>query len=136
MRYSPLIVEHFTNPVLAGVIDDAEIRAFVGNPVCGDQVLLTASVDGSGVITDARFLAYGCAASLATASILATSLPGRRPEDLARTTDADVVQMVGGLAPDQRHCAELGTAVLHRVADNAATGVKDEGPGVPCEPGA
>jgi nitrogen fixation NifU-like protein len=127
MRFSPQIVEHFTNPVNPGEIEDADVRAFIGNPVCGDQILITARVDGDKV-TEARFLAYGCSASLGTASILAASLPGRAPSEVAEVTVDDVIELVGDLAPDQRHCAELGVDVLKRFAANAASGVNDEGP--------
>lgn len=133
MRFSPQIIEHFTNPVNPGEIAGADVRAFVGNPVCGDQILITARMDGDKV-AETNFLAYGCSASLGTASILAASLPGRAPSEVTNVVVDDVVELVGPLTPDQRHCAELGVDVLRRFAANAASGVNDEGPIGSCSP--
>lgn len=125
-RFSPLIVEHFTNPANAGELSDPDLRAVVGNPVCGDQIDITVRLS-DGVVQEAKFVAYGCAAALGTASVITSELSGRRPAELTTVTEDDIVRQVGGLAPDQRHCATLGRDVLHALASNAARGTNDAG---------
>lgn len=125
-RFSPTVVDHFTSPRNCGRLDDADVAAFVGNPVCGDQILLTARVDDD-VVGDVAFEAFGCSVSLAVASILTERLSGQTISDIAALTTEQVQQWAGGLSPDQRHVAELGADVAHRLAGNHRAGVSDEG---------
>ncbi|MET9509529.1 iron-sulfur cluster assembly scaffold protein [Streptomyces flavidovirens] len=126
-RYSPTVVDHFTNPRNAGELEDPQVRAFIGNPVCGDQIMLTAKVEG-GAITEIRFRAHGCAASLATASVLTEAAQGLPLAELETWDDAHVETLLGGLAPDQRHVATLGRQVAHRLVTNHREGVDDDAP--------
>lgn len=125
-RYSPTVIDHFTNPRNCGRLDDPDVSAFVGNPVCGDQVLLTARVR-DGCVTEVGFEAYGCSASLAIASILTEHLTGMPVPAVADIDEAQVLLWCGGLGPDQRHAATLGADVAHRLADNHRTGTHDGG---------
>lgn len=125
-RFSPTIVDHFTAPRNCGRLPNADVAAFVGNPVCGDQILLTARVDRD-AISEVAFEAFGCSASLAMASILTERLTGLSIPEIAAITTEQVLQWSGGLSPDQRHVAELGTDVAHRLAANYRDGVSDEG---------
>jgi nitrogen fixation protein NifU and related proteins len=126
-RFSPTVVDHFTNPRNIGQLDGANVRAFVGNPVCGDQILLTARVTGD-VVTDLRFQAFGCSASLAVASLLTTVLKGQPVDRAAGLSSGDVEELTGGLSPDQRHVAALAADVAHRLAGNFRSGVNDDDP--------
>jgi nitrogen fixation NifU-like protein len=126
-RFSPVIVDHFTNPRNSGELSDADVRAFIGNPVCGDQILLTAHVRDD-VVTDIRFQAFGCSASLAVASLLTTTLVGSTVDDALGLDAAGVEALTGGLAPDQRHVAALAADVANRLANNFRKGVNDDDP--------
>lgn len=126
-RYSPTVVDHFTNPRHAGELENPDVRAFIGNPVCGDQIMLTATVT-DGVIAEIRFRAHGCAASLATASVIAEAASGSALADIDTWDDEKVEALLGGLAPDQRHVAALGRQVAHRLVNNHREGVDDDAP--------
>ena len=126
-RFSPTVVDHFTNPRNTGEIEDADVRAFVGNPVCGDQILLTARVQDS-VVTEIRFRANGCSASLATASLLTETATGRPLSELEEIDAAGMEELLGRLGPDQRHVAALGADVLQRLVHNHRNGVNDDDP--------
>ena len=125
-RFGPTIVDHFTSPRNCGRLPSADVAAFVGNPVCGDQILLTARIDGDAV-SDIAFEAFGCSASLAIASILTERLTGLTVPEVAAVTTDQVLQWSGGLSPDQRHVAELGADVAHRLAGNYCDGLSDDG---------
>ena len=125
-RFSQTIVDHFTTPRNCGRVPDADVAAFVGNPVCGDQILLTAKVDRD-ALSDIAFEAFGCSASLAIASILTERLAGLTVLEVAAVTTDQVLAWSGGLSPDQRHVAELGAEVAHRLAGNFREGLSDEG---------
>ncbi|MFC5288429.1 iron-sulfur cluster assembly scaffold protein [Actinokineospora guangxiensis] len=126
-RFSPTVVDHFTNPRNAGEIENADVRAFVGNPVCGDQILLTARVDGP-VVSEIRFRAHGCSASLATASLLTETATGAQLAALEQIDAARMEELLGGLGPDQKHVAALGADVLQRLVANHRNGVNDDDP--------
>lgn len=126
-RFSPTVVDHFTNPRNAGELPDADVRAFVGNPVCGDQILLTARVTDD-VVTGIKFQAFGCSASLAVASLLTTVIHDAPIDDVKGLDAAEVERLAGGLAPDQRHVAALGADVAQRLADNFRRGTNDDNP--------
>ena len=125
-RYSPEVVDHFTNPRNCGRVEAPDVAAFVGNPVCGDQILLTARI-ADDAVSDIAFEAFGCSASLAIASILTERLVGLPIPAIAAITTEQVLEWSGGLSPDQRHVAELGADVAHRLAANHRDGITDEG---------
>ena len=70
------------------------LRPSSGNPVCGDQILLTARIDGDAV-SDIAFEAFGCSASLAIASILTERLTGLTVPEVAAVTTDQVLQWSG-----------------------------------------
>ena len=125
-RFSPAVIDHFSNPRNCGRLDHPDVSAFIGNPVCGDQILLTAYVRDS-VITQVRFEAFGCSPALAIASILTDRLTDMTVSDVTALDAATVLNWSGGLSPDQRHAAELGADVARRLADNFRLGRTDEG---------
>jgi nitrogen fixation NifU-like protein len=77
-------------------------------------------------VADIRFQAFGCSASLAVASLLTTALHGAPISRAASLDPAEVEELAGGLAPDQRHVAALGSAVARRLAENFRQGVNDD----------
>lgn len=119
--YSPQIVTHFTDPQNAGELPNPDVTAFVGNPVCGDQIHLFARMQHER-IEDCTFLAYGCAASLATASLLTVAIKGLSLEEIAAFDEARINELAGGFTPSQYHCATLGRDVLHALVNNYRTG--------------
>ena len=125
-RFSATVVDHFTNPRNCGEIADADVRAFIGNPVCGDQILLTARISDD-TITEIQFQAYGCSASLAVASLLTTAVEGTGLDSVSELDAARIEDLAGGFAPDQRHVAALCADVAHRLVDNYRRGINDEG---------
>jgi len=126
-RFSECVIDHFTNPRNCGRVPDPDVAAFVGNPVCGDQILLTARV-GDDTVGEIAFEAFGCSAALAVASILTERLTGMPIPDVAVIDQTLVAGWSGGLAPDQRHVAVLGADVAHRLAENYRGGVLDDAP--------
>jgi NifU-like protein involved in Fe-S cluster formation len=110
--YSDSFNDHLINPRHAGEIPDADAVAEEVNPVCGDRLRLSVLVK-DGRIVEARFLAYGCAPTLACGSALAELVSGQ-PVDAAKALSrADVVRGVGGLPRSKTHAAALAIETLH-----------------------
>jgi nitrogen fixation NifU-like protein len=110
--YSAAFKDHLANPRNAGELEDADAVAELTNPVCGDRLRLSLRVR-DGRVEAARFLAYGCAPTLACGSALAAMLEGMSVEDAARISRADVTRAAGGLPARKGHAAALAVETLH-----------------------
>ena len=111
LAYSDLLKDHLANPRNAGELPDATSVAEETNPVCGDRLRLSIRVRG-GRVEAARFLAYGCAPTLACGSALASMLEGMTVSDAARLTRREVARAVGGLPARKGHAAALAVEAL------------------------
>jgi nitrogen fixation NifU-like protein len=112
VAYSDSFNDHLINPRHAGEISQADAVAEEVNPVCGDRLRLSISVD-DGRIVEVRFLAYGCAPTLACGSALAELVSGQPIEAATRLSRADIVRGVGGLPRSKTHAAALAIETLH-----------------------
>jgi nitrogen fixation NifU-like protein len=104
--YSERLLEHFQNPRNVGELDDADIRAEVSNPICGDILRVTATV-AAGRIGRIAYQSRGCTASIAAGSALTELLLGRTAEEALRLSRDDVEEAVGGLSNESKHAAVL-----------------------------
>lgn len=119
MPYSETFKDHIAHPRHAGELPDANAVAERTNPVCGDRLRLSLCLR-HGRIEAARFLAYGCAPTLACGSALVEMLEGMTTDDAARLTRADIVRALDGLPARKQHAAALAIETL-RAALEAAT---------------
>lgn len=117
MRYSPIILEHLKNPRNVGELPDANARATVRSAADGDMLQLHLRIENNRVV-DARFKVFGCAAAIASGSILTQIAIGKSVEDLRKITNEDLSAMMGGLPPEKIHCSVLAEqAVRDALAD-------------------
>ena len=65
--YSAKVMEHFANPHNVGELPDANGVGEVGNQKCGDIMKMYIKVENN-IITDVKFLTFGCGAAIATSS--------------------------------------------------------------------
>lgn len=119
MPYSETLKDHLAHPRHAGELPDADASAERTNPVCGDRLRLTLRLRDER-IEAARFLAYGCAPTLACGSALVEMLEGMTLEEAASLTRQEVVRALGGLPARKQHAAALAIETL-RAALQAAT---------------
>lgn len=68
--YNAIISDHFMNPRNIGDIIHPDMEFRIGNPICGDTIHVCVNFHESNKIKEIKYKAYGCAASIATASIL------------------------------------------------------------------
>jgi NifU-like protein involved in Fe-S cluster formation len=70
------------HPHNVGKLDNADAEATEGSPACGDQVTMFLKVNPeTQVIEDIKFLSYGCASNIATASIITDLVKGKTLEE-------------------------------------------------------
>lgn len=103
---SPELIEHFSNPRNVGELALPAVTVEVSNPICGD-ILRLAVRSEEGRVTEARYKARGCTASIAAGSALTELLLGRDKAALLALTKDDVENAVGGLSNESKHVAVL-----------------------------
>ena len=120
--YSEKLKEHFMNPcnVLEGEDSYREDgRGIVGNVQCGDQMMVVIKVDQSkGIITDCKWKTYGCAAAIASTSILSEMVKGMTLEQAYQLSPKDIARELGGLPEHKIHCSVLGDKALRAAINN------------------
>jgi len=110
--YPEIAMDHFLNPRNVGVIEDAEIIIQVGDPTCGDSLLLFLKIDNE-VISDAKFRIKGCGAAIATSSMTTEMVKGKSLEEALALTDVEVAEALGGLPEEKMHCSSLAVGAIH-----------------------
>ncbi|MFC6669924.1 iron-sulfur cluster assembly scaffold protein [Marinobacterium aestuariivivens] len=110
--YNDIIIDNFSDPAHVGDIDEPDYEYEIGNPVCGDRIRIQISAHG-GQIEHAKFRAWGCATSVATANIFCASLETRPLGQLDDRSESEIEAMLGELEPSQHHCVEI-LQQLHR----------------------
>ena len=117
MQYTEAVMDHFHNPRNVGVIDDADGVGEVGNPVCGDMMKISISVDDD-EISDVKFQTLGCGAAIATSSIVTELAKGMSLEQAVSISKREVADALGGLPPAKMHCSILATDGLKAAVDD------------------
>lgn len=111
LKYNERVIEHFRNPKNAGVIEDATVNATEGSLACGDMMTIYLKIEDN-IIKDIKFESYGCAANIATASVLTEMAKGKSVEEAEKITWDMVVDALGGLPFIKYHCSSLAVDTL------------------------
>jgi nitrogen fixation NifU-like protein len=115
--YSEKVLEHYQNPRNMGKIEDADGTGVIGNPVCGDMMMITIKVRDDR-IEDVRFKTFGCGAAIATTSMVTELVKGRTLEEALQVTNRDVAEALDGLPPIKMHCSVLAEEGIKAAIEN------------------
>ena len=97
-----ILDEHFRNPSNAGILEDADLRVEVENPVCGDLLRLFIARDEEGLVRDARFQVVS----------------GKSREEVRGLGREKIEEMIGGLPDDKEHAIVLAVDALKQLDGN------------------
>lgn len=110
--YREMILEHYRNPVNAGVIADADVTAKDYNQACGDVVEIRIKFS-DGKIDQIKFQGRGCAISQASVDILIDLVKGKNVENVKTLTTENFLKILEiELSPLRLKCALLGLKTL------------------------
>ncbi|MDP2268886.1 MAG: iron-sulfur cluster assembly scaffold protein [Deltaproteobacteria bacterium] len=112
-HYSDKVIEHFSNPRNAGVIENADGVGEVGDPDCGDFMRVYIKIEGH-IVTDVKYQIKGCPASIACASAMTEMAIGQDLDDVMMLSDDDIVVALDGLPEFKVHCSALGAGGLQK----------------------
>ncbi|KKL98462.1 hypothetical protein LCGC14_1824200 [marine sediment metagenome] len=109
-------MDHFRNPRNMGKMEDADSVGEVGNPVCGDLMYIYIKVikeNDQEVLDKITFQTFGCAAAIATSSMVTELAEGKTLDEALEITRGDVADSLDGLPPVKMHCSNLAADGLH-----------------------
>ena len=110
--YSDIVMDHFKNPRNIGTIEDANIVVKVGDPDCGDALLVFFKIADDRV-EDIKYKIYGCGAAIATSSIASEMAKGKTLDEVMEITEESIATALNGLPDEKMHCSNLAAAAFH-----------------------
>lgn len=117
LSYSKKVLSHFRNPHNVGKIKNADGVGEVGNIGCGDVMKLYIKVENE-KIKDIKFETYGCAAAVATSSVITDLVKGKTIEQALKIDKDRVVKSLGVLPLTKVHCSLLSVAALKKAIED------------------
>ncbi len=115
--YNEKVMEAFKNPKNVGEVENYDGIGVVGNASCGDIMQITIKVE-NGIITDAKFKTFGCAAAVATSSTATDMVIGMTLEEALTLTNKKVVEVLEGLPPQKIHCSVLAEEAIKKAIED------------------
>lgn len=122
-HYTDIAIEHFMCPRNIGSMVNADGEATCGDPECGDSMTVFIKVEDN-IIKEISYLVFGCPGAVATSSITSVLAKGKTLEEAQKITEEDVIEALGGLPENKRHCSLLGVEALRKTIDDYHRKVK------------
>lgn len=114
--YKDEVLDHFQNPRNYGEMENPDGIGKVGNVICGDVMWLYIKVDkndkGDEIIKDIKFKTFGCAAAIATSSMITELAKNKTIKEGLEIDKDEVNQSLGELPPVKVHCSLLAADAL------------------------
>lgn len=121
MQYSKEVIDHFQNPRNVGEIKDADGVGTVGNRRCGDIMEVFIKVgkkDKTEYIEDIKFKTLGCAAAIATSSMMTELARGKTLDEAYKVSRYDINEALGNLPAPKYHCSVLADNAIKAAIDD------------------
>ena len=109
--YSKKVIENFENPANVGRIENPDGVGNAGNPECGDTIELQIKVEDDRIV-EIKFKTFGCAAAVASSSMLTQLVLGKKLDEALSITMYDVAENLGGLPERKMHCSNMAEDAL------------------------
>ncbi len=128
LDYNKKVLKEFTNPQNMGEIKNASGVGKIGNPTCGDIMWVSIKVEkdkkGEEILKDIKFKTFGCAAAIATSSMITKLAKGKKLSDVEKIKYTDVVESLGGLPNIKIHCSAMASQALKKAIEDYRLGGK------------
>jgi nitrogen fixation protein NifU and related proteins len=108
------LLDHIQRPRNRGTLPQANVRAQETNPLCGDEVTVSALVEG-GTIRNMMCDGHGCMISQAAGSLLTEDVVGKTPDGIFAMDRPDMERLLGGpVTPSRVKCLLLPLVALKK----------------------
>jgi nitrogen fixation protein NifU and related proteins len=109
--YPEPVIERWLNPTNFGKIQNPQGYAKVGAN-CGDVIEVSLRIINDRIL-DAKFMTEGCGPTLAAGSMATELALGRTVREASKINQQMIIETLGGLPEESRHCALLASDTLH-----------------------
>ena len=120
-QYTKQVIKNFSKPKNIGEMKNPDAVGTLGNPRCGDIFKVYIKVEkknGNNIIKDIKFQTMGCAAAIATSSMITELAKGKTIEEAKKITNKDVAEHLQGLPPIKMHCSNMAADTLKKAIEN------------------
>jgi nitrogen fixation NifU-like protein len=117
--YPEIVMDHAMNPRNLGRIERSDGFGRVTGP-CGDTMEVWLKMKGD-VIHAASFWTDGCGATIAAGSMVTELAKGKTIREVMAISERNVLDALGGLPQESRHCALLAADTLREAVKNYLT---------------
>ena len=100
---------------------DADVVGEAGSFKCGDTMKIFLKIEQERIV-DVKFQTFGCAAAIASSSMLTEMVKGKKIGQARRITNEQVAEELGGLPPLKMHCSNLAADALQDALDKYSDG--------------
>ena len=115
-------MNEFMNPKNMGEIKNPSGVGMIGNSQCGDIMHVSIKVEkdakGEEILKDIKFKTFGCAAAIATSSMLSKLAKGKKLKEVEKVNYSKVVESLGGLPNIKIHCSTMACQALNRAIED------------------
>jgi len=108
--YGPVAFERWRRPLYMGRLNNPDGYARITGK-CGDSMEIFLRFQ-NGAVVESAFLTDGCASSVVCGSLAAEFARGKTPDEVAGVTGESILQYLGSLPEEDRHCAFLAAETL------------------------
>ncbi len=124
--YSKKLLYYFHHPKNIGKLKDADGIGEVGNVNCGDVMKIYIKVKlvtkgknkNKEIIKDIKTETMGCAAAIATSSMITELAKGKTLEEAEKLDYYSIADALEGMPPGKLHCSVLATEALKKAVEN------------------
>jgi nitrogen fixation NifU-like protein len=114
--YGQVAFERWLRPLYVGVMPNPEGYGRVTG-TCGDTMEIFLRFEKNRV-KEAKFQTDGCGSSTVCGSFAAELACGRNPDEIAEITGEMILDILGGLPKEDRHCAFLAAETLQEALED------------------
>lgn len=113
-RYSPAVLDHFTNPRHVGTLEDADaVGKGGGGPLCPEDMAYVWIRVRDGRIVDIAHKTMGCPIAISSSSMTCTLAVGKELDEALAITSAAVIAALGGV-PERRADSVVAPEALRK----------------------
>ena len=122
VKFTEKTIDYAKNPRNQGDMENPTAIGEVSNPDCGDSTIISLKVEDN-IIKDVTFETFGCAAAVASSSMLTEMIKGKTIEEAYAMTEEAVAEELGGLPDKKMHCSVIGVEAMRKAIQNYRNGV-------------
>ena len=114
--YGDIAFQRWLNPLYMGRLEDPDGYGRVTGS-CGDTMEFFLKFE-NGIVKNASFQTDGCGSSTVCGSFTAEQSLGKNPDKILNITGETILEKVGGLPEEDKHCAFLSVDALQEALND------------------